>query len=47
MTEITAPPSVNVLDPDFYVDPWDAYQWLRDEAPVWPDMTVPGLEDPK
>jgi cytochrome P450 family 142 subfamily A polypeptide 1 len=28
---------VNVLDPDFYVDPWDAYRWLRDEAPVFWD----------
>ena len=29
--------SINVLDPDFYVDPWDAYRWLRDEAPVYWD----------
>jgi len=26
-----------VLDPGFYVDPWAAYQWLRDEAPVFWD----------
>ena len=28
---------INVLDPEFYVDPWDRYRWLRDEAPVWWD----------
>jgi cytochrome P450 family 142 subfamily A polypeptide 1 len=37
MTGTTAPPTVNVLDPAFYVDPWDAYRWLRDEAPVFWD----------
>jgi cholest-4-en-3-one 26-monooxygenase len=37
MTTVTAPPRVNVLDPEFYVDPWDAYRWLRDEAPVFWD----------
>ena len=26
-----------MLDPGFYVDPWAAYQWLRDEAPVFWD----------
>jgi cytochrome P450 family 142 subfamily A polypeptide 1 len=30
-------PTVNVLDPQFYVDPWSAYRWLRDEAPVFWD----------
>jgi cytochrome P450 family 142 subfamily A polypeptide 1 len=29
--------AVNVLDPDFYVDPSDAYRWLRDEAPAFWD----------
>ena len=29
--------AVNVLDPEFYVDPWDSYRWLRDEAPVFWD----------
>ena len=29
--------AINVLDPDFYVDPWQAYRWLRDEAPVFWD----------
>ena len=29
--------AINVLDPEFYVDPWRAYRWLRDEAPVWWD----------
>ena len=33
----TQAPAVNVLDPQFYVDPWDAYRWLRDEAPVFWD----------
>ena len=28
---------INVLDPNFYVDPWEAYRWLRDEAPVFWD----------
>ena len=28
---------INVLDPQFYVDPWGAYEWLRDEAPVFWD----------
>jgi cholest-4-en-3-one 26-monooxygenase len=37
MTAVTAPPRVNVLDPQFYVDPWDAYRWLRDEAPAFWD----------
>jgi cytochrome P450 family 142 subfamily A polypeptide 1 len=27
-------PYVNLLDPQFYVDPWAAYKWLRDESPV-------------
>ena len=27
-------PHVNLLDPHFYVDPWAAYKWLRDESPV-------------
>src|SRR6478609_3438536 len=30
-------PRVNTLDPEFYVDPWDAYRWLREEAPVFWD----------
>ena len=30
-------PYVNVLDPAFYTDPWDAYRWLRDEAPCFRD----------
>jgi cholest-4-en-3-one 26-monooxygenase len=28
---------VNVLDPQFYVDPGDGYRWLRDEAPAYWD----------
>jgi cholest-4-en-3-one 26-monooxygenase len=34
---VTAPPRINVLDPQFYVDPWDAYRWLRDTAPIFWD----------
>ena len=30
-------PYVNLLDPEFYVDPWDAYRWLRDNDPVFWD----------
>lgn len=29
--------AINVLDPAFYVDPWQAYAWLREEAPAWRD----------
>ena len=25
---------MNLLDPEFYVDPFDGYRWLRDESPV-------------
>jgi cholest-4-en-3-one 26-monooxygenase len=34
---VTRSPSINVLDPEFYVDPWEAYRWLREEAPVFWD----------
>ena len=27
--KVATTPRVNVLDPAFYVDPWDAYRWLR------------------
>jgi cholest-4-en-3-one 26-monooxygenase len=37
MTNLVTTPRVNVLDPEFYVDPWEAYRWLRDEAPVFWD----------
>lgn len=30
----TETPYINLLDPQFYVDPWDAYRWLRDNSPV-------------
>src|SRR5438309_1299922 len=29
--------TVNVLDPQFYVEPWDDYRWLRDNAPAYWD----------
>lgn len=31
---VTEVPSINLLDPSFYVDPWDAYRWLRENDPV-------------
>ena len=34
---MTTAQAINVLDPQFYVDPWEAYRWLRDEAPVYRD----------
>lgn len=35
-----AAPPMNFLDVEFYLsDPWDAYAWLRREAPVWWDAT--------
>jgi cytochrome P450 family 142 subfamily A polypeptide 1 len=37
MTGVLALGAINVLDPQFYVDPWQAYRWLRDEAPVYWD----------
>jgi len=30
----TEMPYVNLLDPQFYVDPWPAYRWLRENDPV-------------
>ena len=30
----TEAPYVNLLDPGFYVDPWEAYRWLRRNDPV-------------
>lgn len=30
----TTAPSINLLDPQFYVDPWEAYRWLRANDPV-------------
>ncbi|MBL7487573.1 cytochrome P450 [Frankia sp. AgB1.9] len=37
MAVVAAPNRINVLDPQFYVDPWESYRWLRDEAPVFWD----------
>jgi cytochrome P450 family 142 subfamily A polypeptide 1 len=34
MTTTTGAPPVNLLDPEFYVDPWESYRWLRDHSPV-------------
>ncbi len=36
-TDVRVRPPINVLDPQFYVDPWASYRWLRDEAPVFWD----------
>ncbi|MCX6510184.1 MAG: cytochrome P450 [Actinobacteria bacterium] len=35
----TETPYVNLLDPQFYVDPWAAYRWLRANDPVFWDAT--------
>ena len=35
----TENPYVNLLDPQFYVDPWSAYRWLRANDPVFWDAT--------
>jgi cytochrome P450 family 142 subfamily A polypeptide 1 len=37
MTAVAPAARINVLDPEFYVDPWEAYRWLRDSAPVFWD----------
>ena len=38
MTDGQAPPfPIDVLDPRFYDDPWEAYRWLRTNAPLWWD----------
>lgn len=34
MTAAPVAPPVNLLDPEFYVEPFDAYRWLRDHSPV-------------
>src|SRR5205823_6320868 len=36
-TRIMTTKTLNVLDPDFYVDPWADYRWLRDNAPAYWD----------
>ena len=33
-TVATTAPSINLLDPRFYVDPWESYRWLRSNDPV-------------
>jgi cytochrome P450 family 142 subfamily A polypeptide 1 len=35
----TDAPTINLLDPQFYVDPYEAYRWLRDNDPVHWDAT--------
>lgn len=34
MTAVDAPVQIDVNDPRFYDDPWDAYRWLRDHSRV-------------
>ena len=36
-TARTDAPYVNLLDPEFYVEPFEAYRWLRDHAPAYWD----------
>jgi cholest-4-en-3-one 26-monooxygenase len=33
------PYEIDILDPRFFDDPWDAYRWLRTNAPLWWDET--------
>ena len=35
--QATPPFEIDILDPRFYDDPWDAYRWLRKNAPLWWD----------
>jgi cytochrome P450 family 142 subfamily A polypeptide 1 len=37
MSAVATERGINLLDPQFYVDPWDDYRWLRDEAPAYWD----------
>jgi cytochrome P450 family 142 subfamily A polypeptide 1 len=37
MSSVSVRRPVNVLDPQFYVDPWEDYRWLRDQAPAYWD----------
>src|SRR5262245_58912634 len=34
---IAPPQDIDVLDPRFYDDPWEAYRWLRANSPLWWD----------
>jgi cytochrome P450 family 142 subfamily A polypeptide 1 len=34
---LSPPFEIDVLDPRFYDDPWEAYRWLRQHAPLWWD----------
>jgi cholest-4-en-3-one 26-monooxygenase len=34
---VASTPPINVLDPRFYVDPWDAYRWMQANEPVFWD----------
>jgi cholest-4-en-3-one 26-monooxygenase len=34
MSTTTSAPTINLLDPEFYVEPFEAYRWLREESPV-------------
>jgi cytochrome P450 family 142 subfamily A polypeptide 1 len=36
-TTISPPMPIDPLDPRFFDDPWQAYRWLRHEAPIWWD----------
>ena len=38
MTSVDSP-YINLLDPQFYVDPWSSYRWLRANDPVFWDAT--------
>ena len=33
---------IGLLDRFFYLDPWDRYRWMRDNAPVYWDASADG-----
>ena len=35
--QATPPFEIDILDPRFYDDPWEAYRWLRTNAPLYWD----------
>ena len=35
--QATPPFEIDILDPRLYDDPWEAYRWLRENAPLWWD----------
>jgi cytochrome P450 family 142 subfamily A polypeptide 1 len=38
-TAVDRDPSIDILAPDLYDNPWATYRWLRDNAPLYRDVT--------